>query len=256
MVGNPDRDLVVALVASGSSEDAAASLENVGFADWTVALCADQAAEDAFREAGATTLLDSSITVDRLLGPRGTLPTELYERAAGKWLLVLRSDERVSVEFRDELSERIPRLRPEDGAVAVPLRRYLVGAYLEHGGWGATQPRLFWISRDADSGPCVLGDQGDDASGLPELVAPLIQLGDRSLSDAMRSLNATTDSEVLQAQRPEGKFCPGRLLVSTAKIFLSSFVVRRGFRDGVPGLVASVFAAVEQLVVSAKQFER
>ena len=254
MAPSSDVGLVVAVVAVGSPKDAAACLTNVRFADEVVALCADAAAEGAFRHAGAPTVLEPSITVDTLAGPRCTLPAALCEGAAGKWVLVLTSDERVSVEFQRELSERIPRLPPEVTAVAVPLRRHIVGTYLEHGGWNALEPRLFRVGPDTDPSTLVLG--AEDARGLPELETPIVQLGDRSLSDAVRSLNVATDVRAQRAQRHDTRFCPGRLLATVARVFLSRFVARRGFRDGVPGLVASVFSAAEGFVVAAKQFER
>ena len=256
MAPSSDVALVVAVVAVGPPKDAAACLTNVRFADEVVALCADAAAEGAFRQAGAPTVLEPSIiTVDTLAGPRCTLPAALCEGAAGKWVLVLTSDERVSVEFQRELSERIPRLPPEVTAVAVPLRRHIVGTYLEHGGWNALEPRLFRVGPDTDPATLVLGADVEDARALPELETPIVQLGDRSLSDAMRSLNVATDVRAQRAQRHDTTFCPGRLLASVARVFLSRFVTRRGFRDGVPGLVASVFSAAEGFVVAAKQFE-
>jgi glycosyltransferase involved in cell wall biosynthesis len=178
-------------------------------------------------------------------------------QATGDWILVLDADEMVPV----GLSHELKRLAASDSSevVILPRANYLLGATLEHTGWGPRQdmlPRFFKkncivasgiIHRDLVPAPGAkvsrLDYNGQNA---------LIHFNYLDSTQFIAKLNSYTSVEALQSlerTKPERPFVA---LLKALKEFLIRYLRQGGYRDGWRGFYLSLFMGFYRLTVSAK----
>jgi glycosyltransferase involved in cell wall biosynthesis len=177
------------------------------------------------------------------------------QQATHDWIFSLDADERVSPELQRSI-EQLKREGPRHDGYRVARRAWYLGRWIQHSGWYPDyQLRLYrrdrarWVGAFVHEAVQVEGSVGT-------LRGELWHLTRRSLSEHHEILNRYTTlaaEEALVRGRRAGWFT---LLVHPVLAFLRSYVLRQGFRDGIPGLVISGFAAYYVFLKYAKLWER
>jgi hypothetical protein len=241
----PPPRLVAAILSGGRSAAAAALLRQLAAADDVVVVCGDEDAARRWKEAGVE-VLAGTVTEAAV----AALPPRVLERAAGGWLLVLQDDELMSTELRREVGERLRNAAPGVAALTVTVTRHVLGRYLRHGGWRTREARLFRVPL---APPGSLGAALEEACTRPGAVESLrgvlVSLGERTLDGLVDRLDRRADRTAAAA----AAWSPGRLLVESGRECARRLVIEQGCRDGVRGLIAAVFSAVEPFVALAKR---
>ncbi len=236
--------LVAAIVVEPGPVDVAASVATVDFADEVIAVCGDAERAQAYRSAGALVASPAPGACPAAPTPAG-LPDDVLVAAAGGWLLVVSSAERVSHGLRAELLEATASRRGAD-ALAMPVTRHLLGRYLRHGGWRTREPRCLRVT----AGGRVNSVSGH-ASGTVDLEHPLVHLGPRRLAGCVERLEQRTRPHAGVA---EGASRDAHAAAIAGRI-LRRLVVEQGFRDGARGLIAAVLDGVEPFVARARAWD-
>jgi glycosyltransferase involved in cell wall biosynthesis len=193
-----------------------------------------------------------------------SLPWEGYAAAknaaldltTSELILSLDADERVSPELRSEMIEL--RQRPwetlADG-YAVPRRNYLWGRWLRYGSlYPDYQIRI--LKRGKASFKARRVHESVSVSGrVGRLQCPLDHYSYRNMSDVIDRLNRYTDLAA-QDQLEHGQvFRLSAIMLRPLGRFLRHYVVRQGFRDGIPGLIMAVSYAYSVFAREAKLWE-
>jgi glycosyltransferase involved in cell wall biosynthesis len=176
------------------------------------------------------------------------------ERATHDWVVCLDADEALSEELGREIEEVLAR---EDGAAGYVLDRvtYFLGVWHDHGEWYPDpQLRVFRRSR----GRWV----GLDPHDRVELDGPVRRLRGRllhwnysDLSDHIRTIDGFS-SRLAREMRAQGRpFRLRDLLLRPLGRFLKGYVLRQGFRKGLPGFLVSVSTAYYVFMKYAKLWE-
>ena len=175
--------------------------------------------------------------------------------AACPWVLVVDADELVSPQLRNYLYEQVERSDAPAG-IAIPRRNYFMGRFL-HSAYPDYVLRFF--RRDSTHWPNVIHASPKVEGRIDHIPAnrhdlALEHLANDSVSDILRKANTYSAYEVV---RREGKhYGVTALLVRPAFRFFKSYVLKRGFLDGIPGLVHAVLDAVYQGTIVMKMMER
>ncbi len=177
------------------------------------------------------------------------------EQATHEWIFSLDADERVSPELWHSI-EQLKREGPRHDGYRVARRAWYLGRWIQHSGWYPDyQLRLYrrdrarWVGEYVHESVRVEGSVGT-------LKGDLWHLTRRSLSEHHEVLNRYTTlaaEEAFAHGKRAGWFA---LCVRPLLAFLRSYVLRQGFRDGIPGLVISGFAAYYVFLKNAKLWER
>ena len=187
---------------------------------------------------------DTTLDVAHRLGARviqqdwlGYGPQKRFAALQAKhdWVLSLDADERLTPELRASI-ERVLQ-NPQAAAYLLPRCNRFMGRWLRHGeGYPDWCARLFDRRR---------GNWSDDAvheklladGPLLKLSGDLLHESEQGLADYLDKQNHYTD---LQAQRMHAvgkRFSVLKMLTSPFARFVKFYFLRRGFLDGVPGLV-------------------
>ena len=173
--------------------------------------------------------------------------------AQGPWVLILDADERITPELRDEIT-RVVKNTDCDG-FSMPRRNYFLGRWIRHSGWWPDRTlRLFrkdrggLEDREVHEKVVVSGKVG-------QLDAPLEHYTYRTISDYVRKMEVYSSLAAAQIrkQRRPGAFS---LLVKPLFTFFKMYVLRRGFLDGMHGLMLAWLYSYYTFLKYAKAWER
>lgn len=232
------------VVAHNKQDNLPTCLAQLGFADQIVVVldrCSDGSA--AIASAAGAKLLE------------GAWPLEGGRRNAGiaacdgDWILEIDADERVPVALANEVCQAIQGAKP--GYFLIKFNNY-IGQHLVRYGWGAYNganagPRLF------SKGAKIWGDQlihpRIELSGeRRRLETPIDHYVDRSITDIIARFNRYTSANAADL-RTSGDI--GGLANNMRRIvsrFWKSYVTRRGYREGLYGLLLALFSAAYPLI--------
>lgn len=178
------------------------------------------------------------------------------ERATGDWILSLDADERVSAELREEIDalRRQPQALLADG-YAIPRRNYLWGRWLRYGGlYPDYQIRLFKRGRGRFKARRVHESVQIDGR-VQRLRQPLEHYSYQRLGDVIQRLDRYTDLAALDLREQGQPFRVTALATRPLGRFLRNYVLKQGFRDGIPGLIMAVSYAYSVFSREAKLWE-
>ena len=157
------------------------------------------------------------------------------EQAAGPWVLIIDADERVPPELAREIRALV------DDAPAAPhyrLRRsnVFLGRVIKHSGWDDRLLRL--VRKGAARYPEQKVHADIEPVGpAPTLATPLVHHTSPSLAAYVGKLHRYADWGAQDLARRGRRSGPLSIAGRPAWRFLRTYVVQRGFLDGVAGLV-------------------
>lgn len=167
--------------------------------------------------------------------------------AANDWILSLDADESLSEALEAEIWQ-IKKAGPEFDGYTMPRLAQYLGRWILHSGWYPDRKvRLFnrnkatWVGEFVHESVKVNGAVG-------HLESNLLHFTCNSLSEHLRSMDGYT---TLAAQEivERGKNADiSKLLLDPPWTFLRTYVIQRGFLDGVEGLAIAYMAALYNFV--------
>ncbi len=177
------------------------------------------------------------------------------EAARGDWVLNLDADERVTPELASEIRAALTWVDdPVDGFRIPRLVSYL-GRWWYRGGW-YPRPVLRLVRRARTTWG---GTDPHDRAVIPGRVVglrrPILHYTYDDISDHLRSVEKLT--AVAAAQVPPGRRVGlGRLVGEPAWRFVRSWIIKRGVREGFPGLFVAATDAFYTFLRWARVWER
>ena len=241
--------LSVTVITKNEAANIAAALESVAWADELVVVDSGSA--------------DETVTIARRYTDRissrewegyGVQKNHAAGLAAHDWILSLDADERVSPELATEIRERLANEPPHHG-YRIPRVTYYLGRWIRSTDWYPDyQLRLYdrrvatWNARLVHESVSVDGKVGTFRNELQHYAY-------RSLSHHLATIDryTTLAAHQMQTQGQGGGWL--HLVVHPPLAFCRNYALRLGFRDGLPGLVASLMNAYYVFLKFAKLWE-
>lgn len=243
--------LSVVIIARNEAHRIGPCLESAAFADEVIvvdALSEDGTAE-VCRHKGARVL-------EKAWTGYGDQKNFAMTQATQPWLLILDADERVSDTLRDEIAG-VLRGGGQPGAAAyrIPRRNYFYGRWVRHGGlFPDYQLRL--LRRGAGRYNDVAVHENLTVEGpVGTLRHPLDHLTEPAVADHFRRLDRYTTLAARETGRRRTHVGWGDLTLRPAATFCKMYVLKHGFRDGMPGFLVCAFAAMYSFLKYAKLWE-
>ena len=186
----------------------------------------------------------------------GEQKNSAIDRAISDWVFILDADERVSDDLRAEI-QRVLETSTPAGPVAysLPRKNYYYGKWIR---WGGVYPdyqlRLFrrGVGRLDDSEPhnrfVFEGLHGD-------LTHALDHYTERTIEDHFKKFNNFTTLAARERGKTKKTVRWSDLTIRPLFTFWKYYVRRQAFRDGVHGLIISVFASMYTFVKYAKLWD-
>ncbi len=175
-------------------------------------------------------------------------------QALHPWVLVVDADELVPAQLRSYLYRHIQELDPPKGLM-IPRRNRLMGRFM-HGYYPDYNLRFFCQGNTTwptyiHAQPKVEGRVCHIPRRHKELAFD--HLDDRSIHERMAKINLYTDYD--SEKRRNRHYSNMAFIYRPLVRFLKCYILKGGFRDGVPGLLFASLEAVQQFCILAKHYE-
>lgn len=178
-------------------------------------------------------------------------------KTTGDWIFWIDADERVTPELRQSIEslKKMPEADLPDG-FWIARKTWYLGRWIKHSGWYPDyQMRLYRKSASYWDG--VSPHEVAHVKGKTEkLDGEFLHFTKRSLSEHHHVLDrySTLAADYLVKK---GKTANAfNLFINPISAFIKHFIVKQGFRDGVPGLIIAMFTAYSVFLKYAKVWEK
>ncbi len=181
--------------------------------------------------------------------------TFAIQQASCPWVLVVDADEIVTPELRDYLYRRIADPDCPAGLYIPRLNRFM----LRYTRSISYDRQLRFFKREGTVWPPYV-HTFPTVEGRTERIPAsaknvrFIHLADETIADLVRKTDAYTDGEM--QKRASKHYGAGGLIGRPAWRFFRNYILKLGFRDGLPGLVRAGMDALYQFVLVAKMIEK
>lgn len=176
------------------------------------------------------------------------------DAARHDWVLCLDADERVSPELRKAIEQTLQ--EPADGAYRFARCNRFLGRYLKHGeGYPDWSLRLF-DRRRAHWSDDVVHEKVVTDTAIGTLKGDLLHDSAESLAAYLTKQNRYTSLAADMALQAGKRATFGRIAFSPIVRFIKFYLIRQGFRDGLPGLVHIAIGCSNSFFKYAKMLER
>lgn len=241
--------LSVAIITLNAASQLGECLHSVSFADEIVVI--DSGSTDG-TQALAEKLGARVIHQDWLgYGPQKQFAVDAADH---DWVLCLDADERVSPALQASIKNAL--IDPSTAAFRFARCNRFLGRYLKHGeGYPDWSLRLFNRRQGRWSADAV-HEKVETRSAVHELSGDLLHESAESLSSYLIKQNryTTLAAEMALASGKRASFV--RIALSPIVRFCKFYILRQGFRDGLPGFVHIAIGCFNSMIKYSKMLER
>ncbi|GAA4398990.1 glycosyltransferase family 2 protein [Nibrella viscosa] len=207
---------------------------------------------------------DTTLTIARQYGCRitfrrfdgfGPQKNHALRLARNPWVLVLDADEEVSGALADELQQGFRTWRHHYQGFTVPRNQFFLGRPLRYGGQ-YRQPVLRIFNRQHGGiTPWLVNEEVIVGGKLLPLQSPLLHYNSATVGECLDQLNTRITYSAQERIRVRKKVSlPGQVVCFLA-IFFRLFVLQRGYKDGLNGLIWALLSALEPILEHQKYRE-
>jgi glycosyltransferase involved in cell wall biosynthesis len=180
----------------------------------------------------------------------------IKDMAKGPWILFLDADEEISPALREEIISEFSSSRIDNvsGYEFPRLVRYL-GRWITHGDWYPDIKLRLFRKEKGTCGGKEPHDRTTVIGHVKRLKSPIFHYTYTSINDQLASLNSFTSISA------KGKYCDGiqfglsDVVLRPVLRFMRCYFLRRGFMDGLPGLIVATTVAFGVFIKYAKLWE-
>lgn len=174
--------------------------------------------------------------------------------AKENWVLSLDADEALSVELSREIQEQVRKGMKDVNAFEIPRLSFHLGRWIFHGGWYPDyQIRLFHRQFCKWGGGHV--HERVTGENPKRFKSPIHHWVFSDLADQVDTNNEYSSKGALDLYDRKENFSVFQMINKTFFKFLETFVWKKGFLDGVPGLIIAGGAAYSVFLKYAKLWE-
>lgn len=242
-------DLSVVITARDEQTMLPGCLRRLGFAAQIIVVVDNRtsdATETMAAQAGAV-VLHHQFTSFADLKNRG------LDEVATPWVLFVDADERVSRALASEMTAAIDGCQD---AFRVAITNYFFGRRMAFGGWQEHPIRLFKTDTARFEGDIHELAKPRDPTNIGQLANPLFHFSHRSVLDNLHKTAVFGDIQAKELLRQGAPPVTTRRLYATmAREVVHRLVVRQGWRDGMPGVIESLYQPLSLLAVQVRLWE-
>ncbi|HLP16308.1 MAG TPA: glycosyltransferase family 2 protein [Bacteroidota bacterium] len=174
--------------------------------------------------------------------------------ARHQWVLWLDADERVMPELADEIS-RLDLDNTPNAAYTVARRAYFLGRWIRHSGWYPGRVARLFRKDKAQFTTAAVHEGLAIHGNIADLSQDLLHYTDPNLYHYFEKFNRYTTLAAEESFARGKRSGLSDLLVRPAWLFLKMYVLRRGFLDGMQGLILALLSSAYVFTKYSKLWE-
>jgi (heptosyl)LPS beta-1,4-glucosyltransferase len=177
------------------------------------------------------------------------------DRATADWILIVDADERVTDGLREEIIRSLEGAPDDVAGFELPRRNVFYGRWIQGGGlYPDRQLRLF--RRQAGRYDDVLLHEHLEVRGrVDRLTAPLDHYSMPTIKDHVRKMMRYTTLGAQEKLKTRSNVTALDIAGSHLVTIVKTYIFRKGYRDGIHGVIVALFAGLHTFVKYAKAWE-
>jgi (heptosyl)LPS beta-1,4-glucosyltransferase len=172
--------------------------------------------------------------------------------ATNEWILNLDADERISAELREAI-EKILIENPEVNGYQVSVRNYYLGKWIKHANWYPDYHLKLFRRSKARIEDLPVHEAFEVDGRVEKLNGDLIHYSYPNLEYGYNKINKYSSLEA--SQRANKKVTGLDLFLHPLGAFLTDFISRKGYKDGVHGFLVAMMNMITNFLTYAKVWE-
>jgi glycosyltransferase involved in cell wall biosynthesis len=196
---------------------------------------------------------NGAVVFQRKMDIEGVHRNWAYAKAENKWVLSLDADEEVTPELKDEISRVIN--SDEYVVYNVPLRTYIGGYWVRHGGWYPGRKDRLFMKDEFKYEETGVHPRVFYKGKCGRLKADIIHKGYKDFTELFRGLNSQTALEAQKWFNERRKIGFARMLWKACDRFFRAYVRKKGYKDGIIGFVVAMQSSLYQVFSYVKYWE-
>jgi glycosyltransferase involved in cell wall biosynthesis len=178
------------------------------------------------------------------------------DQVSSEWILIVDADERVLEPLKAEILSRIARWKEnEPVAYEIPRKNVFYGEWVRHAGvYPDYQIRLF-RKGSARYNDVPVHENLIVKGLIGKLSNPFEHFTERRIRDHFRKFGLYTTLAAQEKGKTVHTVHARDLLFRPLVVFVKSYMLKQGFRDGVRGLIVCVFASMYTFIKYAKLWD-
>ena len=177
------------------------------------------------------------------------------EQAQYDWVFNLDADERISKELAQEIEELKRSSEPDAAGFEMPRLTYYLGRWIKHSGWYPDY-KIRLYNRNAGRWRGDFVHESVEIKGkVARLTGDILHYTVRNASDHHLRIDRYTTLAAKESLQKGKQSSAASLLLSPIATFIRTYIFKRGFLDGIPGLAIAFFAAHYVFLKNLKVWE-
>ncbi|MDP1678169.1 MAG: glycosyltransferase family 2 protein [Bacteroidota bacterium] len=171
------------------------------------------------------------------------------------WVLWLDADERVMPELAREI-QQILSSNPKYATFTVARRAYFLGRWIHHSGWYPGRVARLFNKEKAEFNNVAVHEGLKVNGNIGELQNDLLHFTDPNIFHYFSKFNRYTTLATEELAKKGKKFKLTDIIIRPWWQFVRMYFIRRGFLDGIQGLLLALFSSAYVFTKYAKLWER
>ncbi|MCC6861416.1 MAG: glycosyltransferase family 2 protein [Bryobacterales bacterium] len=173
------------------------------------------------------------------------------EQASHDWILSIDADEALSEALEGEIWS-LKKRGPDCDAYTMPRLAQYLGKWILHSGWYPDRKIRLYDRRKATWKGDFVHESVEVSGRVGHLEANLLHFTCDSLSEHLKTMDRYTTLAAQELVAQKRKIQWPRLIADPAWTFFRTYVIDRGFLDGIEGLTIAYMAAMYSFLKYAK----
>ncbi len=175
--------------------------------------------------------------------------------AANEWILALDADERVSPSLAKAISNELLFAQNTTDGYYFPRHSYYLGRWINHGGWYPDYKLRLFRKGSGQWGGKNPHDRVILNGSTKYLKDDLWHYVYRDLSHQLKTVDNFSRIAVEIMEKEEKAFSLSQLLFRPPLKFIETYVIKKGWMDGLPGFIIAVVSSFYVFLKYAKLWE-
>lgn len=176
-------------------------------------------------------------------------------QASHEWVLIVDSDERVTPQLRDEILKVLEMDQPEHAAYRIYRQNHFFGFQINHCGWDKDDVTRLFLRDNGKYKPYHVHADMDIDGSVGVLSGKFLHFTMRSFSNYMRKFDRYTTWASLDRAKKTDKVTAMHVFFRPIGRFMKQYILKRGFLDGLPGLILCILSSFSVFMKYAKLWE-
>jgi glycosyltransferase involved in cell wall biosynthesis len=177
------------------------------------------------------------------------------EKASYDWILAIDADERLSPPLVEEIKREFNIVDNSIDGYYFPRHSYYLGRWINNGGWYPDYKLRLFRKKNARWGGKNPHDQVIMKGSTKYLKEDLWHYVYRDLSHQLKTVDNYSHITAKIMQKDGKSFSLIKLLFRPPIKFIETYIIKKGFKDGFPGLIISIVSSFYVFLKYAKLWE-